>query len=174
MDNSNINPKQHNENDNIVDLKVIINFDDPKSYDVVNYLYEERKKREMFVEFLGYTDVDLNKELPKSGLNPYFALYYANRLGISMEYTKRIFDAYYIEQKNISEISVIAGIFRDIGYDPNDIIDNLLENDYEVMHHMHQIFHQQNEIKCTPVCYKTASLKQKATTIDEIAKLIEE
>lgn len=161
-------------NTDIIDLKVIINFDDPKSYEVVQYLYEERKKREMYIEFLGYTDLNKIDEIPKSGLNPYFALYYANRLGISLEYTKRVFDAYYIEHQDINEISVIASIFKDIGYNPHDIIDNLLENDYSLTHQMHQLFHRQHEVTSTPTCYKTASLQRKATTVEEIAKLIEE
>lgn len=174
MNNKDLKHKQTMSNKPIIDLKVIINFDDPKSYEVVNYLYEERQKQEMAIEFLGYTDLNKTDEIPKSGFNPYFALYYANRLGISLEYTKRVFDAYYLEDQDINEISVIANIFKDIGYNPNDIIDNLLENDYEMMHRMHQLFHKQNDIKCTPTCYKTASLERKATTIEEIKALLKE
>lgn len=159
-----------------MNLKVIIDFNDDKSYDVINYLVEYKKSHVLTVECLGL-DIenntnDFNKKGSDFQLQAYYGLYYANRMGISLEYTKRMFDANFVDNLNINDIKVIAASFKDIGFDPHDIIDALLDGDYHSIHVLFQKFHETNGVDTTPVCYMEDDEQNKMTTLESLMKCL--
>ncbi|MGL4383216.1 MAG: hypothetical protein ACRCTA_05825 [Bacilli bacterium] len=156
-------------------IKVLINFDDEKSYEVVKYLFEYHKTHNLDVEFLGL-DLDSNTndfENVKVGGNDkaYYGIYYANRVGVSLEMTKKLFDKKYLEDADLNDMKVIADSFKEIGFNRDDMIDALIDGNYQQTHIYMQKKHHDEGYSLAPVCLEGSNGKCLAQSIEEL-KLI--
>ena len=110
-------------------VKLIIDFLNKESYELVQELVEYRKHNELDLEIQGY-DLNRTEEIN----NAYYGLYYSTRYGVALEYVNRVLKAHYDEAKNIAQLDVLASCYRDVGFNPNDLIDAIMEGDFIGMH----------------------------------------
>lgn len=138
-------------------LKLIIDFKSKDSLEIINYFYELNKEQKQELEIHGY-DLDKDEQLNKA----YYSLYYANKFGVGLDYTKRILDAYHNENQDINSMATLAKLYQEIGYNPNDMIDALIEGDYEEMHKYAQYRFIKDELNdtCSIYYYNDQGLKE--------------
>ncbi|MEG0283717.1 MAG: hypothetical protein RR425_00180 [Erysipelotrichales bacterium] len=128
-------------------MKVILDFKNKESLDIINCLADLKYKKNIEVDILAF-DIENKNTIERS----YFALYYAKNYGVEYEFSKRVLEAYHLEDKNISKLDVLASCYEDIGYDRNDMIDSLMDGDYNDMYnHIQRSYQEHYHIKdaCT-------------------------
>ncbi|WP_423363743.1 hypothetical protein [Mycoplasma sp. P36-A1] len=129
-------------------IKLIVDFMNPKSKDIVDYLFEYRKTNDLDLEIVSYDEFHLENKIN----NAYYGLYYANRMGNSLDYVKCVLDRKYVDGKDIADITELADCYSTIGYDKNDFIDALHEGDYPEMHAVFQEMYKNKGICEGAVC----------------------
>jgi len=116
--------------------KLIVDFDNPDMKDLVDYLHDYSKTRNLDIEFVGYSDF---KEDHASN-RVYYAIYYANRMGNTLDYLKALLEGHQDGSIDIKKLEHLSDAYKAIGYSKEDMIDAMLEgDDYETMH---DVFHE--------------------------------
>ena len=99
--------------------------------------------------------LNINMKLPNVSPHPYTRLafegyHYAKKNGKAKEYNDRVFKAFFQEDKNIGEISVLKKLAKDIGLDEEKFEKELLIGTYkEVQNQM--LNHAYNEVNISAV-----------------------
>lgn len=156
-------------------LKLIVDFLNPKSKEIVDYLYEFRKTHELDLEIVSYDEMYLDNNNVN---NAYYGLYYANRVGNALDYVKCVLDRKYNDGVDINDIDNLAQCYQAIGYNPHDLIEAIHEGDYEQMHEVFQTIYKNKGICEGAVCiaypnnveeiYDLGQLKEALKDVEEI------
>lgn len=149
-------------------LKLIIDFESKEALDIVNYFFELNKNEKQDVEIHG---IDLKKD--KKLNQAYYGLYYANKFGVGLEFTKRILDAYHLENQDINKLATLASLYKEIGCNPNDMIDALMEGDYPEMHEFIQFQYMKDKLDSPCSVYSYNDLGEKDEVICGCKNIIE-
>ena len=127
-------------------IKLMIDFSNEEAKEVVDYLFEYRKTNDFELEILGY-DLTENDYFN----NAYYGLYYANKYGVGLEYAKQVLNDHHTDNKDISRLDKVSESYQAIGHNKNDIIDAIIDGDYEEMHDYFQ--HRIKNEKIDEGCY---------------------
>lgn len=122
-------------------IKLVLDFSERESLDIVNYFKEYVKTHpDVSIDIHGY-DLNDNHNLDKA----YYALYTANKYGVGLEYVHQILNDYYNRELDINNVNVLADAYKEIGYNKNDMIDALIDGEFEQMHdYLQARYHSEN------------------------------
>lgn len=122
-------------------IKLVIDFSNKESLEAVDFLKEYIKTHpDLSVDIHGY-DLDDNNEFNKA----YYALYTANKYGVGLDYVHQILNDYYEKGLDINNVSVLADAYKAIGYNKNDMIDAIVDGEFEHMHeYLQNRYHGEN------------------------------
>ena len=111
--------------------KLIVDFDNPDMKEMVDYLHEYAKNRFLDIEFVGYSTFHEDH----ASNRPYYAIYYANRMGNTLDFLKALLEGKEDGSIDITKLDHLSDVYKQIGYSKEDMIDALIEgDDYETMH----------------------------------------
>lgn len=150
-------------------IKLIIDFSDKESLKVINFLKEYRKTHDDLN--LDIHGIDINQD--NKFFLTYQAVHYADKYGVALAYLHRILNAYYNEGKDITSIKVLADCYQDIGFNRNDLIDALMDGEFDNLHEYLQARYLKEDISdyCTILVYDDE--KSCFNNTDDLIKYLE-
>ena len=151
-------------------LKLIVDFNNPDMKNMVDYLFEYNKNDILDIEYVGFSQTKAEHSLNR----PYYGMYYANRMGNTLPYLKAMFDAK-DNGIDIHSLQNIADIYEGIGYKSVDMIDAIIEGDYEAMHDVYYQILSNKGIKQGGLCiaYETNNPENETVCDLEMLKKLE-
>lgn len=114
-------------------IKVVIDFLEKDSYELVKKIKEITKTKELDIEINAY---DYKKTNTIN--NAYYALAYANRFGIGLDYAYLLLDKLHNTDIDVNEIEELANIYQELSYNRYDMIDAIIDGDFMATHEFMQ------------------------------------
>lgn len=110
-------------------IKLIIDFSNKESLKIINFLQEYRKTHDdLNVDIQG---IDINKD--NKFFLTYQAMHYADKYGVALPYLHRLLNDYYNNGLDITSLQVLANDYQAIGYSRNNMIDALMEGEFDTL-----------------------------------------
>jgi predicted DsbA family dithiol-disulfide isomerase len=104
-----------------------------ESYELIKEIIMLKKERNIDIEIIAYNHShsdDIN--------NAYYGYEYANNYGVGLEFLEILLRKHYIDSLDIGNSEIVADAFAELGYVRDNMIDAIIEGDYQDMHEFKQ------------------------------------